>query len=63
MKIKFDIPKDFPQKLEKSLLKAAEEQIKKDGVDLTCSTCEKKITVKGANLICKYCGTKFDLNL
>ena len=56
MKIKIDMPKNF----EKQIEAAYKDQLKKEGVPITCPTCDKKITVKKSKPKCKYCGTTFD---
>lgn len=58
MKIKISMPKN----LDKQILKAATDSAKKNGIDITCPTCEKTVLIKGSNPKCPNCGTRFDLN-
>lgn len=58
MKMEINIPKS----LDKKILKEHKEKLKKDGTDITCPTCDKKVTVKNPKPRCKYCGTTLELN-
>ncbi|MFD9627710.1 hypothetical protein [Peribacillus muralis] len=62
MGVKIDISKVFDKNFNKVISKNIKEHVRKNGIDITCPTCDKKIKVKSTNPKCKHCGTTFDLN-
>jgi ribosomal protein L37AE/L43A len=59
--VKIDVSKSFGKNLNKAILKSIKEHTRKNGIDITCPTCDKEINVKSTNPKCKHCGTTFDL--
>lgn len=61
MGVKIDISKNFGKNLNKAIQKNIKDHARKNGIDITCPTCDKKIKVKSTDPKCKHCGTTFDL--
>ena len=53
----------FLKDVEKQAVKAASDDIKKNGIKLDCPHCGKEIKVKGKKITCPHCKNKINLDV